>query len=190
MASGLVAVDIAAGALLVSGAEMEDVNFSKSVVLLLDVNADGALGVVINKVSPVRVDDVLEGWGEFCAEPEVLFRGGPVATDSALAVARMAEGAEMPGVRPVSGSLVILDLDTPRELIAGRVEAVRIYAGYAGWGAGQLEREVEQGDWYVVAGRPGDMFLPDPRHLRRQVLQRQSGDLAFHATRPFHPDAN
>lgn len=177
--------------LLLASPELLDPNFIDAVVLLLDVNPEGALGVVLNRPSALPVSEVLAEWGEVVEEPEVLFQGGPVSTDGALAVALASPGGEgAVGFRVVADRLGLLDLDTPRELVVGTVERLRIFAGYAGWGAGQLEDEIEEGSWYVVPGRPEDVFRLDTGGLWRDVMRRQPGALAFHATRPADPDLN
>jgi putative transcriptional regulator len=125
------------------------------------------------------------------AEPEVLFHGGPVSTEGALAVALLASVDDAPvGFREVSGQLGIVDLDTPVELIDGSIDGLRIFAGYAGWGAEQLDGEIEEGSWYVVPSQPLDVFRIDPTELWRDVLRRQPGELAWHSTRPVDPDLN
>lgn len=183
--------EIAAGSLLLASAGLLDPNFADTVVLLLDVNDEGALGVVLNRPSVLPVSEVLGEWGDVVDEPEVLFQGGPVATDGALAVALASPGGEAgAGFRPVWGRLGLLDLDTPRELVEGTVDRLRIFAGYAGWGVGQLEAEVAEGSWYVVPGEVDDVFGDETTELRRQVLRRQPGDLALHATRPMDPELN
>ncbi len=183
--------EIAPGSLLLATAGLLDPNFADTVVLLLDVNDEGVLGVVLNRPSALPVSEVLGEWGDVVDEPEVLFQGGPVATDGALAVALAAPGGEGgAGFRPVWGRLGLLDLDTPRELVTGTVDRLRIFAGYAGWGAGQLEAEVAEGSWYVVPGEVEDVFGEEAAVLRRQVLRRQPGDLALHATRPLDPELN
>ena len=70
------------------------------------------------------------------------------------------------------------------------IQSLRVYAGYAGWSPGQLESEIDEGAWYVVAAEPGDVFAPDPDALWRIVLRRQEGDLAFLATYPDDPSQN
>src|SRR5689334_7070662 len=99
-------MQLASGMLLVATPALQDPNFADTVVLLLDVNDEGALGVVLNRPSQVLVADVLEPWREVVAEPEVLFRGGPVGTDGALAVAQLRDAGDPPvGWRPVAGLL-------------------------------------------------------------------------------------
>lgn len=203
---------VRAGMLLVASPSLVDPNFDDTVVLLLDADAEGALGVVLNRPTSVPVAEVLADWRDVVAEPDVLFQGGPVSPDGALAVG-LAVGPSPLGFRPVGSALSgtpstagaledsaaeppagprlgLVDLDTPVELVAGGLRALRIFAGYAGWGAGQLEAEVEEGSWYVVAGSPGDVFAKDTSDLRRQVLRRQPGQLAWASTRPVDPELN
>ena len=177
--------------LLVATPALLDPNFVDTVVLLLDVDENGALGVVLNRPSAVPVGDVLSDWSEVVAEPGVLFHGGPVSTEGALAVGLLRDSVDAPvGFREVFGQLGIVDLDTPVELIDGSLYGMRIFAGYAGWGAQQLDGEIEEGSWYVVPGTPDDVFREDPARLWRDVLRRQPGELAWHSTRPVDPDLN
>lgn len=177
--------------LLLATPVLLDPNFADTVVLMLDVGDDGALGVVLNRPTGLAVSEVLSDWGEVVAEPEVLFQGGPVETEGALAVAmRTSTDGEAVGFREVAGPLGLLDLDTPVELVSGSLSGLRIFAGYAGWGSEQLQQEIEEGHWYVVPGRGEDVFRADSRELWRDVLRRQPGDLAMHSTRPVDPDLN
>ena len=183
--------EIRAGMLLLASPELLDPNFADSVVLLLDADDGGAMGVVINRPSPVPVIAVLAGWGDIVAEPEVLFRGGPVSPEGALAVALLRDGGlAPPGLRPVTDRLAIVDLEGEADDIDAAVDGVRIFAGYAGWGAEQLVDEIEEGSWYVVPGQAPDVFRHDPTELWRDVLRRQPGELAWHSTRPVDPDLN
>ena len=183
--------EVRAGMLLVATPALLDPNFVDTVVLLLDVDDNGALGVVLNRPSVVPVAEVLADWGEVVAEPEVLFHGGPVSTEGALAVAQLRADDDVPvGFREVAGRLGLVDLDTPVELLDGSLQGVRIFAGYAGWGAAQLDGEIAEGSWYVVPSLPRDVFRLDPTDLWRDVLRRQPGELAWHSTRPTDPDLN
>ncbi len=180
-----------AGMLLVATPQLLDPNFADTVVLLLDVDDDGALGVVLNRPSGVPVAEVLSDWSDVVAEPEVLFRGGPVSTEGALAVAHLRRSDDVPvGFREVVDGLGVVDLDTPVELVDGSLDGLRIFAGYAGWGASQLQGEIEEGSWYVVPAQVPDVFREDPTELWRDVLRRQPGELAWHSTRPVDPDLN
>lgn len=88
------------------------------------------------------------------------------------------------------GSLGLVDLDVPPELLAADLHAVRIYAGYAGWSPGQLEDELGQGAWYLAEAGPGDVFSDSPAALWRDVLRRQQGHLALLSTYAEDPTLN
>ncbi|MCW2783576.1 MAG: hypothetical protein JWP74_93 [Marmoricola sp.] len=181
-----------AGSLLVAAPTMEDPNFARTIVLLLDAGRDGALGVVLNRPTQLEVAEVLAPWAPVVCGPDVLFRGGPVETDSALAVARVDSGddEEPVGWRRVFETTGLVDLDVPVELMASAVSSLRIFAGYSGWSSGQLEDEIAHGAWYVVPGHPGDPFADDPAALWAAVLRRQGGQLAMLATMPAEPTQN
>ena len=191
-AFSLGADDPAPGRLLVASAALLDPNFASAVVLLLDHDEDGSLGVVLNRPTPVAVQSVLPDWGETVDQPQVLFEGGPVSKDSALAVASVdeAQGSEPVGFRRLFADTGIVDLDTPREVLAPAMRRMRVFAGYAGWGAGQLHLEIEEGSWYVVDSRAEDIFGADPARLWHRVLRRQPGELAWLSTRPEDPTLN
>ncbi|MFJ7997233.1 YqgE/AlgH family protein [Streptomyces sp. NPDC096310] len=178
------------GRLLVATPSLADPNFERAVVLLLDHDDEGSLGVVLNRPTPVGVGDILEPWGELAGEPGVVFQGGPVSLDSALGLA-VIPGDEGPlGWRRVYGAIGLVDLETPPELLARALGSLRIFAGYAGWGPGQLEGELREGAWYVVESEPGDVSSPRPESLWRAVLRRQRGELAMVATYPDDPSLN
>lgn len=177
--------------LLVATTALVDPNFAETVVLLLDADENGALGVVLNRPSVVPVAEVLADWRDVVSEPEVLFRGGPVGTDGALAVALLRRADDVPvGFREVSGQLGLVDLDTPVELVEGSIEGLRIFAGYAGWGAEQLADEIAEGSWHVVPARAPDVFRIGSSTMWRDVLRRQPGELAWLSTRPVDPELN
>ena len=179
------------GTLLVASPDLLDPNFADAVVLVLDADESGALGVILNRPSQVPVAAVLESWADVVADPEVLFHGGPVSTDGALAVAVLADPDDEPvGWRATYGAVGLIDLDSPVELVDGSVRAMRVFAGYAGWGAEQLVEEIAEGSWYVVASELDDVFRAEVEDLRRQVLRRQPGELAWASTRPADPLMN
>jgi len=180
------------GQLLVATPVLRDPNFARSVVLILDHDADGALGVVVNRPTELPVTSVLAPLNELVCQPDVLFQGGPVATDSALGLAEVPDGVEDEpvGWRRLHGRLGLVDLDTPPELLAGGLRGLRVFAGYSGWSPGQLEIEVKDGGWYVVDAEPGDAFSLEPDGLWRRVLRRQRDELALVATFPDDPAMN
>jgi putative transcriptional regulator len=183
---------IAVGQLLVATPLLEDPGFRRSVVLLLEHDdAEGTVGVVLNRPTDVPVGEVLGSWADLVTGPPVVFQGGPVSLDGALALARVQGGQAPSGWRPLNGTPVgLLDLDSPPALIAAEVLQLRVFAGYSGWISGQLKAEIDVGAWYVVPGEAGDAFMDDPGRLWPAVLRRQGGDLALVATFPDDPTLN
>ena len=182
-----------AGRLRVAAPAMADPNFARTVVFLIDHDEEGTLGVVLNRPSHVPVGAVLPSWDGRTTGTDVLFDGGPVAEDSALAIALLQgplDGPEPEGFRRVAGPYGLLDLDLDPDATDPAVVAVRIFAGYAGWAEGQLVEELARGDWYVVDGGADDVFAVAPDDLWLRVLRRQPGDLAFLATPSVDPSLN
>ena len=91
---------------------------------------------------------------------------------------------------PLFGSVALVDLDTPPTALSTAIAGMRIFAGYAGWGPGQLDDEVRTGSWYVVDSESRDPFTDLPRELWQRVLRRQGGSLAFVASFPDDPSMN
>jgi putative transcriptional regulator len=185
-----------AGRLLVATPMLGDPNFKRTVVLIVEHESEqGTLGVVLNRPTKVPVGQVLEPWDDLATSPSVVFTGGPVAPNSALALALVSGTDEPVGWHPLDGApamtrLGLVDLDAPPGLLAPAVASLRVYAGYAGWSAGQLMAEIEEGAWYVVQADPADAFSAEPDRLWPAVLRRQGGELAYVATYPDDPSLN
>jgi putative transcriptional regulator len=179
------------GRLLVATPLLTEPTFSRTVVQLLQhTEQDGALGVVVNRPTEAPLADVLPGWALLAPDPVVVFGGGPVQPSVAICLGRLSLGAvEEPSCVPVPGApwLGTLDLDLDP---ADPVQEVRVFSGYAGWSAGQLEAEVEEGGWWVVDALPGDCFSSRPELLWRQVLRRQPMPLLLAASYPDDPTLN
>jgi putative transcriptional regulator len=184
------------GRLLVATPVLADPNFRRTVILVVEHEAEeGTLGVVLNRPTGVPVDRVLDAWSELVTGPSVVFKGGPVAPNSALAIGFVPGDAEPLGWHALDGAAAIsrlglVDLDAPPDLLAPAINQLRVYAGYAGWAPGQLKSEIDEGAWYVVPAEPADAFAGDPGELWAGVLRRQGGEMAFTATFPDDPGLN
>jgi putative transcriptional regulator len=183
--------DPRAGDLLVASVLLADGVFNQSVVLVLDADGDGALGVILNEISQTPLDAVLPDWVDAVSEPKLLFSGGPVSPNGAICLASVAKpGEEPPGWRPLFDTVGLLHLDTPIEIVAGAYRDLRIFAGYAGWAAGQLQGELAEGMWHVVPAEYADVFGRRPTGLWRRVLRRQPNQLAWFSTWVEDPEHN
>jgi putative transcriptional regulator len=183
-------IDDFTGRLLVATPLLEDPTFHRTVVLVLDHDDDGALGVVLNRTSVVPIRDAAEPWTDLVCAPRVVFEGGPVEPDAVVALGRTAArvGAEYGGVLDQHVRLVDLTADPVLEQL--ELETVRLFAGYAGWAPGQLEGEVIQGAWFSVDADASDVFTADPLGLWHTVLRRQPDELALLSTFPDDPTTN
>jgi|SRR5579875_5865 len=182
---------LAQGKLLVATPRLADPNFSRTVVLLLAHGEQGALGLVLNRPTDTPVASPLPQWEELASGPGVVFLGGPVAGGT-ICLARVRSEVGVPGdaYLPLQGTLGTVDLEADPAFVAPWVEELRVFAGYSGWGAGQLEGEVGEGAWWVLDARPEDLFSDQPEGLWRRVLRRQGGDLAIASYFPPDPSLN
>jgi putative transcriptional regulator len=184
------------GKLLVAAPGLHEPTFRRTVISLLEHNDDGALGVVINRPGDASLMDVVPPVADLASQPAVLFAGGPVEPQAAIALGIVASGAEPthsqggPGWRPVVHPIVTVDLDADPSVLEGSLRELRVFAGYAGWGSGQLEREIAEGAWYVVESLPQDPFDTWPGRLWSAVLRRQPWPLCVVATCPLDPTMN
>jgi putative transcriptional regulator len=177
------------GRLLVATPLVADPTFERTVVLLLAHGPVGAFGIVVNRPSALTVAEVADEWLPQVAAPSVVFIGGPVEDEAVVGLAR--RGPEDPGpFTPVTGEIGTVDLHRPPGPDVHPWRGVRLFAGSAGWGPGQLEAEIGEGAWWVVDADHDDVVTSDPATLWRRVVRRQPGELAWFALHPDDPTAN
>jgi len=177
----------------VSATDLVEPTFRRTVVYIVEHGDVGSLGVVLNRTSDTAVQAVLPQWTELSAAPKALYVGGPVRRDSALCLGTLRVGVSVdgvPGVRRIDGRVVMIDLDSDPAVIAPLVEGIRIFAGYAGWSAGQLDGELGNDDWMVISALPQDILGPPRVDLWARVLRRQPLPLALLATHPIEVERN
>jgi len=160
------------GRLLIAGPSLGDPNFDRTIVYLLEHSADGALGVVLNRPSEFDVVDALPLWSTATGRPHVVFSGGPV------------EAGVAPGWSGVHGTIGSVDLAMDPEAIAAGIEVARVFVGYAGWGAAQLDEEVGAGAWFVIDAGPDDVFTAEPDQLWGAILRRDAARSAMAERNP------
>ena len=146
------------------------------------------MGVVLNRPSKVTVGEAVPQLEQAVAEQEPIYFGGPVRPSSIVFLAEF--------VDPSPAGLLVLgrigfpapdaDIDELTEATARR----RVFAGFAGWGEGQLDAEIEHGDWIAQDALPDDVFTDQPDELWSRVLTRKGGGYALIARMPPDPSVN
>jgi len=167
---------LARGKFLVANKSLRDPTFSETVVLLVDYDDNGALGVVVNRPTDVPLTAALPEVKELRKRKDLIFLGGPVARDRMVLLLR-ATTAPPQSVEVFEKVYATGSLSALRHSI-DRGEAVRAYAGYAGWGPGQLDAEVERGDWLIGPADSKAIFEDSPNGLWSRFVERFAGDWA------------
>jgi putative transcriptional regulator len=176
------------GQLLVAGPALVDPNFARSVVLIADHDDEGALGVILNRPLPVSVHDAAPPLVALVGPDDPIFQGGPVQPQAAVVLAEF-ERLEDAGM--IAFDSIGFLMGEVEEEVTRRLRRARVFAGYAGWGPGQLEAELaEEGGWIVEPALPSDPFTEEPASLWSTVLRRKGGEYALLATMPVDPSMN
>jgi putative transcriptional regulator len=170
------------GSLLVAAPILSDPNFRRTVVFLAEHGEEGAMGIVLNRPTDTSVGEALPELTAIAGDEAPVFVGGPVSTGSVLAVAELDDPEDASEL--LLGSVgFVQEADVP--VVRGRV-----FLGYAGWGAGQLEAELEEESWLVLPAEADDLFSDDPNGLWSAVLRRQGGPYALLSLMPPDPSLN
>ncbi len=180
-------VDSLKGQLLVAGPGLLDPNFWRTVVLVGEHSEEGALGVVLNRASETSVLDAVPELAELAEDMGAVHVGGPVQPSAIVVVADFAE--------PEHAATLVLDSVgfLPSEVdpdALGELRRARVFVGYAGWGPGQLDDELEEGSWIVEPALPEDVFTDEPAALWSEVLRRKGGPYGVLAAMPPDPSSN
>lgn len=180
------------GRLLVATPVLDDPNFERTVIFVVEHHDEGALGLVLNRPSGESLNVPLDAWISVQSEPSQVFSGGPVEPDALIALARTNEpiDADDGHLAPLTASIASADLAADPALVAASIKSLRVFRGYAGWAPGQLEVEIESGSWMVLDSDPSDVFTADPAELWRTVMRRQPGRLAWLSEAPDDLSAN
>ncbi|MDL9936590.1 YqgE/AlgH family protein [Gordonia sp. ABSL1-1] len=184
---------VRAGTALISATDLLDPNFARSIIYVIEHNDAGSLGVVLNRMSQTAVHNLLPQWTDLAASPRALFVGGPVKQDAALCLGVVKPGADISGfsaLRPIDGRVVLVDLDADPEDFADVLDGVRIFAGYAGWGIGQLDDEIDQGSWMLASALPRDVLAPPTIDVWSDIVRRQPWPIPLLATHPIDVSVN
>jgi putative transcriptional regulator len=159
-------VQLERGVLLIASRDLRDPNFSRSVVLITHFDDSGTVGLVLNRPLPVPAAQALPPLAGLDPDPGGLFLGGPVAVSTLQLLVRTDADLD-PGSKLVGNVYFVTGAEVLENLVDGRIRAtsLRLYAGYAGWGPGQLESELLRGDWIIRAADPETIFASSPERL-------------------------
>ena len=180
-------MDSLRGHLLVASPALLDPNFRRAVVLVTEHSDDGAAGLVLNRPSPVEVAGAVPQLEPVVDDGEPVWVGGPVQPEAVLVLGEFLDPDD--AAVPLFGALGFPSLAEPDEIVPATTRR-RVFAGYAGWGVGQLEAEVEDEDWILEPALPDDPFTDDPEELWRDVLRRKGGIYELVARMPEDPRVN
>jgi len=175
------------GHLLLSNATLFDPNFRRTVVLVGHHDDEGAVGVVLNRSLGVAVDEAVPPLADLVAPGDELFEGGPVQTDAAVVIAEFADPSRAGLV--AFGNVGFL----PQEADVIERDAIvraRVFAGYSGWGPGQLEDELAEDAWLLTPATEADVFTDEPNRLWERVVARLGPAYAMLRTMPADPELN
>jgi putative transcriptional regulator len=179
-------MESARGKLLIAGPTLLDPNFWRTVVLVIEHNEEGALGLVLNRPSETTVADAVPQLEDLVDPAEELFIGGPVQPSSVIVLGEFEDPGDAALISFGDVGVLRASLDDP---VAG-VRNGRAFVGHAGWGPGQLDSELERGDWILEPAKLGDAFTANPQGLWSDVLTRKGGSYALVARMPPDPTMN
>ncbi len=175
------------GKLLIASPALVDPNFDRTVVLLTDHSADGAMGIILNRPAAAPAADLVPDFADIAGE-EPLFVGGPVLPEAVVLLAEFADPSAAAWI--VVADVGLAAADTDFEELAPAVRRGRFYAGHSGWEAGQLEAEMKSESWIVEAPMPAELFPEDPDSLWADVLARMGGQYSLISRMPEDPSQN
>lgn len=175
------------GQLLIASPALLDPNFARTVVLITEHGEEGAMGIVLNRPSDSEVVDVLPELADIASD-EPVFVGGPVQPEALVVLGEFSDPEKAAWI--VVADVGLVSAATEIEELPGAVRRGRVYAGFSGWGPGQLEGELEEEAWIVEPPIPPELFPDDPATLWSDVLARKGGQYALVARMPEDPRLN
>jgi putative transcriptional regulator len=176
------------GKLLVASPALVDPNFARSVVFITEHGPEGAMGIVLDRPSETAVSELAPQLDEVAGADAPVYVGGPVQPSALVVLAEFTDPAAAAWI--VVADVGFASADVDMDELAGAVRRARVYAGYSGWGPGQLEAEMEVESWIVEPPLPPELFPDDPEALWSAVLARKGGQYALVARMPADPSVN
>jgi putative transcriptional regulator len=175
------------GKLLIASPALGDPNFERAVVLITEHGEDGAMGIVLNRPSETEVAAVVPELEPIAGEDQI-FVGGPVQPEALVVLGEFADPEKAAWIVVADVGLVSAQADLDE--LPDAVRQGRVYAGFSGWGPGQLESEIDEDSWIIEAPLPTELFPGNPETLWSDVLERMGGEYALVARMPEDPSLN
>ena len=163
--------------------DLLDPNFRRSVLLVGEHGEQGAMGVILNRPSPVSVADAVPPLAELVDDEELVHVGGPVQPQAIVVLGDFREPDEAAAL--VLGSIGFLPAEIESADDVSSLSRARVFAGYAGWAPGQLESEIEEESWIIEPALPEDRLhrgaraaLEHGAHAQGRPVRRSGADAA------------
>lgn len=175
------------GMLLVAAPGMLSGDFTRSVIMIIEHSPQMTFGVNLTARSELAVFNVMPDWLPAVVKPQALYIGGPLNQQSVAGLAVTKNGVNIddhPQLNRLANRLAHVDLRSEPKEVAELVEGMRLFAGYAEWAPGQLEEEIQFGDWFVTPALPSDVIAPGRVDLWGDVMRRQQMPLPLFSTFP------
>jgi putative transcriptional regulator len=176
------------GQLLIASPALRDLNFRRTVVLVAEHSEEGAMGVVLSRPSESVASEAAPALAGLVEPSALVYVGGPVEPQAVIVLAEFDDPDEAAAI--VFADVGFVRADADPEVLGETTRRARLFAGYAGWAAGQLEAELDEESWIVEEPVPDDVFSDDPDQLWSSVLRRKGGPFALVATMPPDPSLN
>ncbi len=168
--------ELATGKILIAQRDLPDPNFTRTVVLIVELNNEGTVGLILNRRSDVTLASVFERITPHEGSSPVFYVGGPLQIDGVIGLLRADTGPK--DTHHVFGDIYVTSgRESLEDMVAAGADPSRFraYLGYAGWGPGQLERETAQGSWRVLKSVAGTVFDPNPDSLWDRLINQTDG---------------
>ena len=164
---------------LVAQKDSRDPFFRDAVVLVTHRIGPTPIGVIINRATGITVENAIPDSGKASLKSELVYFGGPVATDQVIVVFR-AKNPPPDSVEIMQGIYMTMDREAIRSLLGRNLSPkdIRFFAGYAGWGVGQLEAEVAAGGWILVRADAATLFEKKGDGLWQDLYRKGSAKKA------------
>jgi putative transcriptional regulator len=165
---------LAAGKILVARRSLADPNFAETVIVLVQYDEDGTLGLIVNRQTKLPLSRLARDLEGAKGRTEPLYLGGPVAMSGIMGLIRTA--AKLEDGKHVFGDVYMISSKSAVEKAMASnsdPKTFRLYLGYAGWDAGQLEFEMGMDAWDVLPANPAMVFDSHPETLWDRLVQQE-----------------